>query len=55
MCCGQICMPAPLDDHGRDSVVWALVVRRAHGLAVTRDLVAELTDRARCLRRAAVA
>ena len=46
---------AGLDAHARDGVVWALVVRRAHGLAVTRDLVAELTDRARCSRQAAVA
>lgn len=46
---------AGLDDHGRDSVVWALVVRRAHGLAVTRDVVVELTARARCSRRVAVA
>ena len=27
---------AGLDDRQRDGVVWALVVRRAHGLAVTR-------------------
>ena len=46
---------AGLDDHARDGVVWALVVRRAHGLAVTRDVVAELTARARRSRQVAVA
>ncbi len=46
---------AGLDDHQRDGVVWALVVRRAHGLTVTRDVVAELTARARSSQRVAVA
>ncbi len=36
-------------------VVWALVVRRAHGPAVTRDVVVELTARARRSRQVAVA
>ena len=44
-----------LGDDQRDTVLWDLVVRRAHGLAVTRDMVVELTDRARCSRQAAVA
>ncbi len=46
---------AGLDDHQRDGVVWALVVRRAHGPAVTRDVVVELTARARRSRQVAVA
>jgi len=46
---------AGLDDHQRDGVVWALVVRRAHGLTVTRDVVVELTARARRSRQVAVA
>lgn len=45
---------AGVDDH-TCGVVWALVVCRAHELAVTRDVVAELTARARSSRQVAVA
>lgn len=47
---------AGLEDDQRDAVLWDLVVRRAHGAEVTRDVVAELTEQARYShRRAAVA
>ena len=37
-----------LKDDQRDTVLWDLVVRRAHGRELTRDVVAELTERVRC-------
>jgi len=40
-----------LEDDQRDTVLWDLVVRRAHGHELTRDVVAELTERVRCARR----
>jgi len=44
-----------LKDDQRDTVLWDLVVRRAHGRELTRDVVAELTERVRARSGRAVA